>query len=311
MTEEPKKKPNEIPMPVPSIGAEKPKPKEPTKSQHKIDHDSDQPDSQATPTQIGQKDTEEPPVVSPSSGSLVSPPASEKSPEEGSKEAPVLPFDEGDLMSKQAPPKLNVPGPVASSPPAITGGPSDMNIDRQISYKKTKNWLTNQGDGYKVQGKYRPDAASIQGAANKNEVSSEILKAIQTKEFAEVTVRTYLGSQFVDTIVHHDFENNRQMLLLEMAAKHPETVSGFSEKGIPTFNPEATFKDSFGKTKGVMYSVMHSLLADINFSLRDATTKAASAGQAKILNREWRSEEEVKSEEREKELVETLIKSTK
>ena len=311
MTEEPKDKPNEIPMPVPSIGAAKPKPKEPAKSQSKIDHDSDQPNSQATPTQTGQKDAEESPPPSPSSDSSVSPPASKKSPEGGSKEAPVLPFDEGDLMSKQATPKPNVPATRHSSPPAVAGGLSDTELDRQISDKKTKNWLTNQGAGYQVQGKYRPDAASIQGAANKNVVSSEILKAIQTKEFAEVTVRTHLDDQYVDTIVHHDFENNRRMLLLEMASKHPETVSGFSEDGMPIFNPEATFVDGAGKSKSLMYSVMHSLLADINFSLRDATTKAASAGQAKILNREWRSEEELESETRERELVETLIKSKK
>ena len=311
VTEELKDKPKDIPMPVPSIGAEKPKPKEPTKNQAKIDHDSDQSTPRTTPTQSGQIGTEESPVVSPTSDSSVSPPASKKIPDSYSKEAPVLPFDKGDLMSKQPTPKPNVPATRHSSPPAVAGGPTDMELDRQISDKKTKNWLTNQGAGYQVQGKYRPDAASIQGAANKNVVSSEILKAIQTKEYAEVIVRTHMGDQYVDTIVHHDFENNRRMLLLEMASKHPETVSGFSEEGMPIFNPDATFVDNAGKTKSLMYTVMHSLLADINFSLRDATTKAASAGQAKILNREWRSEEEVESEARERELVETLIKSKK
>jgi len=311
VTEEPKDKPQEIPMPVPSIGADKSKPKEPTKSQAKIDHDSDQSTPRTTPTQSGQIDTEESPVVSPTSDSSVSPPTSEASPGDKKEETPVLPFDEGDLMSKKIPIKPNVPATRKTSPPAVAGGPSDMEIDRQISDKKTKNWLTNQGAGYQVQGKYRPDAASIQGAANKNVVSSEILKAIQTKEYAEVTVRTHMGNQYVDTIVHHDFENNRRMLLLEMASKHPETVSGFSDEGMPIFNSDATFVDNAGKKKSLMYTVMHSLLADINFSLRDATTKAASAGQAKILNREWRSEEEVEAETREQELVETLIKSNK
>jgi len=311
VTEELKDKPKDIPMPVPSIGAEKPKPKEPIKSQSKIDHDSDPPDLQATPTQPGQIDTGESPVVSPSSDTPVSSPASQKSSEGDSKEAPALPFDEGDLMSKQVSPKPGHYNVRKLSPPVVAGGPTDLDLDRQISDKKTKNWLTNQGAGYKVQGKYRPDAASIQGAANKNKVSSEILKSIQNREYAEVTVRTHLGSQYVDTIVHHDFENNRRMLLLEMASKHPETVSGFSDDGMPIFNPDATFEDKSGKTKSLMYTVMHSLLADINFSLRDATTKAASAGQAKILNREWRSEEEVEAETRERELVETLIQSNK
>ena len=311
MTEEPKDKPKEIPMPVPSYGAEKPKFKEPATSQHKIDPNSDQSDSRTNPSQAGQKDTGGSPKSSPDIEPPVSPLVSEEGTLKDQKETPALPFNEGDLMSKQTPQKTNVPATRKTSPPIVASGPTDMEIDRQISDKKTKNWLTNQGAGYNVQGKYRPDAASIQGAANKNVVSSEILKATQTKEYAEVTVRTYLGQQFVDTVVHHDYENNRRMLLLEMASKHPETVSGFSDEGMPIFNSDAKFVDNAGKTKSLMYTVMHSLLADINFSLRDATTKAASAGQAKILNREWRSEEEVESETRERELVETLIQSNK
>jgi hypothetical protein len=311
VTEEPKDKPKEIPMPVPSYGAGKATPKNPATSQHKIDPNSDQSDSRTNPSQAGQKDTGGSPKSSPNPEPPVSPLVSDDGTSEDQKKTPALPFNEGDLMSKQTPQKTNVPATRKTSPPAVAGGPSDMDLDRQISDKKTKNWLTNQGAGYNVQGKFRPDAASIQGAANKNGVSSEILKAIQTKEYAEVTVRTYLGDQYVDTIVHHDFENNRKMLLLEMASKHPETVSGFSDEGMPVFNPDATFVDNSGKTKSLMYTVMHSLLADINFSLRDATTKAASAGQVKILNGDWRSDEEIESEARERELVETLIKSNK
>jgi len=316
--DKPKDKLKDVPMPVPSYGVDKPKSKKPTTSQDKTDHNSDQStsreppgESRTSPTQTDQIDTGESPIMSPPLETPVSLSDSKESNTDVQKETPALPFDGGDLMSKQATPKLNVPVPRNSTPPAVASGPTDMELDRQISDKKTKNWLTNQGAGYKVRGKYRPDAASIQGAANKNVVSSEILKAIQTKEYAEVTVRTYLGDQFLDTIVHHDFENNRNMLLLEMAAKNPDAVSGFSENGMPVFIPGATFEDNSGKKKSIMYTVMHTLLADINFSLRDATTKAASAGQAKILNREWRSEEEVESENRERELVETLINSKK
>lgn len=309
MTEELKDKPNEIPMPVPSYGSGKATPNVPIKGQSKINPNSDQSDSRTNPSQAGQKDTGGSPISSPDIEPPVSPSVSTEVTPGGQKEIPALPFNEGDLMSKQPPQNPNVPATRKTSPPAVAGSPTDMELDRQISDKKTKNWLTNQGAGYNVQGKYRPDAASIQGAANKNGVSSEILKAIQTTEYAEVTVRTYLGNQYVDTIVHHDFENNRRMLLLEMASKHPETVSGFSDQGMPIFDSDATFVDNFGKTKSLMYTVMHSLLADINFSLRDATTKAASAGQVKILNGDWRSDEEIESETRERELVETLIQS--
>ena len=309
MTEEPKDKSNEIPMPVPSYGSGTVTPNKPAPGQSKIDHDSDQSDSRTDPSQAGQIDTGGSPISSPDIEPPVSPSDSKEDISGDQKEIPVLPFDKGDLMSKQVTPKPNVPATRKTSPPTVAGGISDMELDRQISDTKTKNWLTSQGAGYNVQGKFRPDAASIQGAANKNSVSSEILNAVQTNEYAEVTVRTHLGNQYVDTVVHHDFENNRKMLLLEMASKHPETVSGFSDKGMPVFNPEATFVDNSGKTKSLMYTVMHSLLADINFSLRDATTKAASAGQVKILNGDWRSDGEIESEVRERELVESLIKS--
>lgn len=311
MTDEEKNKPKDIPMPVPSIGADKSKSKKPANVQDKIDPNSDQDNpTHATTSPLGQIDTGE--IQShTTSSSPVSPTSKGDDLNVAKSKIPSLPFNAGDPMAaKPIDKKKSIP-PKVKNPPAVAGAPNDMDIDRQISDKKTKNWLTSQGAGYKVQGKYRPDAASIQGAANKNVVSSEILKAIQTTEFAEVTVRTHLGEQYVDTIVHHDFENNRMMLMLEMASKHPETISGFSDKGMPIFNPDATFVDNAGKTKSVMYTVMHSLLADINFSLRDATTKAASAGQAKILNREWRSEEEVEAEARERELVETLIQSKK
>ena len=221
------------------------------------------------------------------------------------KDMPVLPFNEKDVMTSK--PTLKSNGQV----PAVRGVvvPADTSakdLDRQMSAKKTAAWLQSQGSSYNVQGTYRPDAASIQGAANKNKVSTEILKATQTNDYAEVIVRTHLGDQYVDTVVHHSFETSKQIKLLEMATKHPDTVHSFSADGMPIFKPGAVFEDNFGKKKNLMLTVMHTLLADIQFSIRDATTKAAAAGQAKILNQDWQGAEEIESEARERELVETL-----
>ena len=311
MTDQDKDKPKDIPMPVPSIGAEKPKPKKPTKGQDKIDHDSDQTIPTTTPHSTGQIDAGTPPVTSPISGVPASPPTKEDSKEGVKEDIPALPFNENDLMAQDKAVKPTKPSPKLNHPPAVPGKTNDMDIDRQIADKKTENWLKAQGNEYQVHGKSRPDAASIQGAANKNKVSSEILRAVQTKEYTEVIVRSHFRGQYVDTVVHHNFEVSRKMLLLEMASKHPDTVSGFSDEGMPIFKEGAVFVDNAGKTKNLMYTVMHSLLADINFSIRDATTKAASAGQAKILNQDWQSEDEMEMEQKERQLVEELINSRK
>lgn len=310
MTDKDQDKLKDIPMPVPSYGADKPKTKPKTEAQDKIDHDSDQTIPATTPHSTGQIDTGEPSSQATSS-TPVSPTPKDKSPGYGDPGASSLPFTGGDPMAQTGDGKPKPQAPKVKNPPAIPGKTSDMDIDRQISDKKTENWIKAQGSEYQVHGKFRPDAASIQGAANKNKVSSEILEATQTREYAEVIVRTHLGSQYVDTIVHHDFETSRKMLLLEMASKHPDTVSGFSDEGMPLFKEGAVFVDNVGKTKNLMYTVMHSLLADINFSIRDATTKAASAGQAKILNQDWQSEEEQEMEQNERRLVEELINSRK
>lgn len=311
MTDEENDKPKDIPMPVPSIGADKPKPKKSTKVQDKIDHNSGQDTpTHATPSPPGQIDTGEIPSHTTTS-SPVSPTSEGDDQNVAKSEIPSLPFNAGDPMVQKPVDKKKSAPPRVKNPPAVAGAPSDMDLDKQISDKKTENWLKTQGKEYQVHGKFRPDAASIQGAANRNKVSSEIVRAVQTTEYTEVLVRSHLNGQYVDTIVHHNFETTRMMLLLEMASKHPETVAEFTDKGMPVFKPDAVFVDAVGKTKNLMYTVMHSLLSDINFSIRDATTKAASAGQAKILNQEWQSEDEKLMETKERELVEEIINSRK
>ena len=302
----------EIPLPVPSIGTT-PK-KQPPKaipgtvpgdkpvSDDKIHTDDSDQTTPVSPHKADQID-----AGGTTSADDLKPPASPpKDDKKDKKDIPALPFNKDDVMAKKPPEKP------AIQPPAVIpngGSPAvrtDSELSQQMSDKKTANWLQAQGGEYKVHGNSRPDAASIQGAANKNKVSTEILSAVQTKEYAEVIVRTHLRGQYVDTVVHHDFENSRQILLLEMASKNPDAVESFTSGGMPVFKQGATFKDQQGKTKNLMVTVMHTLLADIQFSIRDATTKATAAGQAKILNQDWQGEEEQELELHERELVESL-----
>jgi len=52
------------------------------------------------------------------------------------------------------------------------------------------------------------------------------------------------------------------------------------------------------------YYLVHALLSFKKFSLRDAATKSAAIVQLKLLNRDARDPEEVKSEQGERDLVE-------
>jgi len=303
MAEKEDPKEPEIPMPVPSAGMESSKDQSKTgntsKGKPKKEHKpkTDDSDQSTQPPQsrekTGQKGAEDSTTDTPSETPAPTPPV---------ESAPPLPFEKDDLLAgKNPPPPIKDPPAVAS--PTSPQPVSDRSVDQLLSDKKTENWLKTQGGEYKVQGNARPDAASIQGAANKNKISTEILKAVQTDEFAEVIVRTHLGSQYVDTVVHHNFKNSRQIKLIEMAAKHPDTVEKITPDGFPIFKAGAEFRDQQGKPKNLMVAVMHTLLADIQFAIRDATTKASAAGQAKILNQDWQSEEELASEAHETELV--------
>ena len=58
--------------------------------------------------------------------------------------------------------------------------------------------------------------------------------------------------------------------------------------------------------------MIHALLHQRRFAIRDATTKAASAAQSKILNREdWRDPEEVELEYEERNMVQNSIETGK
>ena len=300
------------PRPVPSLTA----PELDSAKQHDNSGQSIIPTAVNTTHKTDQIDTGE---LSPNifSKSPVSPTSDEKENVEKvdeKKELPPLPFSgETDLMAKVAKPTPQsgasakaLPGKVGAPSGGVPAIRSDKDLDSQMSKAKTDKWLQTQGKDYMVHGISRPDAASIQGAANRQKVCTEILRAEQTKEYAEVITRTHYLGQYVDTVVHHDFDNSRQMLLLEMAAKHPETVNNFTAEGLPVFKPGATFMDKAGKEKNLMLTVMHTLLADIQFSIRDATTKASTSGIRKILNQEWRDDVELESELHEIALVDTV-----
>jgi len=175
-------------------------------------------------------------------------------------------------------------------------------LDRIINDDKARRWLEERGSSYKVHGNERPDAASIQRISNMRGVSTAVISAVQTKEYAEATVRAYLGNIYVDSVVHHDFENHRRMLILERMKKNPDILDGWNGE-MPIIRAGAKIKNASGNLEDARYTIMHSHFAFIEFALRDAVTKAEASAQAKILNQEFREPEDIESEQFEVGLV--------
>ncbi len=181
---------------------------------------------------------------------------------------------------------------------------SDHQIDEMIERNKARKFLEGQGGSYRVSGKDRPDSAMIQKIANEVGISTEILVAEQTDEYAHVIVRGHLGDRYVDAVVHHDFATEFMLKTMEIIEKNPEILDHY-EGTTPVITENAKIIKSSvrGDEKiDAKYYLVHALLSFKKFACRDATTKAMAIVQSKLLNRDDRDPEEVKSEQAERDL---------
>ena len=178
---------------------------------------------------------------------------------------------------------------------------SDQERDDEIELAKAERFLKNQGSSYSVSGKNRPDSAMVQKFANTVGISSEIIFAEQTKDYAHVVVRGHRGDSYIDAVVHHDFETEFQLQTMEIIKKNPEILDHYD--GLLPVIKEGAKIESGNKVVDAKYYLIHTLLSFKTFSLRDATTKAMSIAQMKLLNQDAREPEEVASEQKERDLV--------
>lgn len=183
---------------------------------------------------------------------------------------------------------------------------SDHELEEKIERAKARRFTSGQGDFYKVQGKERPDSAMIQKLANESGISVEITKAEQTDKYAHVEVVGIFGNLRVPAVVHHDFDTEFMLKTMEIIAKNP-TILDHYEGLNPVIKDGATIKQG-DEVVDAKYYLIHTLLSFKKFSLRDACTKAMSIVELKLLNQEFRDEDEIKSEMDEKALVESLKK---
>lgn len=191
---------------------------------------------------------------------------------------------------------------------------SDAEVDNQIEKAKAKRYLQQQGGSYKVRGIERPDAAQIQYIANEEGVAVTIIKAEQTDKYAEVVVRGWLvdkPSQTIEAVVHHDFDTELMLKTMEIAAKNPGILDHY-DGTVPVIKDGAKiieYEEGKRIEKDAKYYLVHALLSFKKFAIRDSCTKAMSIVEMKLLNKDFRSDEERASEQEEKVLVEKSIKN--
>ena len=219
--------------------------------------------------------------------------------------------------------KSNVPAKVEKAqPPAKTDdwrkGRTDAELAREIeaaeNEKKTKDFIQTRGKTYTVSGKERPDSYAVQQIANREGVCLELMSTEQTDTYCQVTVRAHLDGRYVDAVVHHDFEVEKQLMMMEMVKNRPEILDHY-EGLTPVFKEGATVKQKTSEgwiDVPVIYFITHSLLKKRTFAVRDARTKAGSIAELAVMSgTDWRDEEEIEMEYHERDMVQNSIETEK
>jgi len=162
--------------------------------------------------------------------------------------------------------------------------------------EKTKTF-EKRGGTYEVEGHEEPDAWLTQCWGNEAGINIEILdQTRQTEDYAMAVVRAHLGNQFVDEAVVHYFSVSKEIIAFEviekMLKKRENPIEGYDEDGKPILSQVAK------------YRIYKRFIHFKNFALRTAISMAARRAILKIMNREWREEEEIEAEEREARIIE-------
>lgn len=70
-------------------------------------------------------------------------------------------------------------------------------------------------------------------------ISFEILKAVQTSSFAQVTIRAHCKELFADSVVHYDFETIKQICDSDIWVSQPGDFLKFKQTALKTAHAEA------------------------------------------------------------------------
>lgn len=173
-----------------------------------------------------------------------------------------------------------------------------------------------KGKMYSAGSKSEPDAWLAQKWANDRGVSTELVEAEQTKDYVQVITRAInpRTGQYVEDIIRHDFNTiflKKAIDLVDKSMKYAKSgqkktifIEDLAEPLIITESgdmvPNLTPR---GKLK-----LMKEMVNFKNFAIRDATSKSMRRAMLKILNYDWREDEEIDMEQEEVEQVQKMIK---
>jgi len=215
----------------------------------------------------------------------------------------------GEEKPPQKPKKKDEKLPAKQEPGKSTAKKkTDTEIEDTINLAKAKK-IAKGGEIYKARGKETVDAKLAQQMSNEHGISIDVVRTVQTDDYAEVVVRASLGDVHIDAVVHHDFKVEFMLKTLEIVAGNPEILDHW-EGMEPVIKEGAKIKiNEYGRDtfKDAKYFIVHTLLSFKKFSIRDARSKATRIAELALLNQDFRDEDEQRSEEDEKKLVQESI----
>lgn len=174
-------------------------------------------------------------------------------------------------------------------------------------------WRQAQGKGYSVAGREAPTAFQVSEESNKRGLCTQIIDAGRNDDQVWATVRVIdpSSNQFREDRVTHDrrtffclksWEDANSQAKYFKDPRKPQLIIGVSAESLPILNPEVMIK---GQPAPLWLSLQ--VMRSWSMADRDAITKAERRAQLKMLNREWREEDEVELEASEANAVKEAI----
>ena len=173
-----------------------------------------------------------------------------------------------------------------------------------------ETWRQRQDRSYNVAGKQAPNAFAASEEANRRGLCTQIMDSGRTKDlvWGQVRVLDPKTQQFREDRVSHERETFMLLKAWEDANsqakyfKETPLIIGIQENNMPQLDPDLRIK---GKPAPLWLTL--EVMRAWSFADRDAITKAERRAQLKILNREWREDDEINLELEEEKAVQESI----
>jgi len=173
-----------------------------------------------------------------------------------------------------------------------------------------ETWRQRQDRSYNVAGKQAPNAFAASEEANRRGLCTQIMDSGRTKDlvWGQVRVLDPKTGQFREDRVSHERETFMLLKAWEDANsqaryfKDTPLIIGIQENNMPQLDPDLKAR---GKPAPLWLTL--EVMRAWSFADRDAITKAERRAQLKILNREWREDDEIKLELEEEKSVKEAI----